>query len=1088
MRAKFIYLFTFFTLLIYFLPQVLAISGCCVNPDSTGICISVETASECNGDFKPGQNCEVTQDCNKGCCIDEAQGTCSTGSTKSTCILDGGKWDSDKNCNLAECIQGCCDLGEMKVYSTKARCGILSESFQIGKNQQLPWDSNINYFDCRVDNSLKEVGACTTLNDDGTTNCKISSELECSVDTYSKGKFYLGKLCTSEALGTVCKKTELTTCLEGKDQVYFLDSCGNPANIYDSSKVNDQTYWENIISPEMSCNSNSGNENSKSCGNCNFNLGGICSASKDFKPDYGNNYCQQTSCEFNGEVFKPGESWCVYEGKVGDGDDIPGSTHRRFRCDSGKIIKEVTGTTGYRDKVCQQKIYIDDFENKFRSAENVLNPSKDSKSICLTYNEEEPEEMVKSCMANSLCFLKKVDVDTNFKFSYCVSKYPVGFDLITDNNEKIEAQEEVCNIGTKTCIGVEQRKWHGTHPKWKWVSNKRCTTKEFTKQMNDFCRSLGDCGATVNIAGEFTDEGYSVSGAPRLFKEDINKYKKLKFNELVISENSLKIFSEQRMDVFSDKINDKRITTNNLYDKWNSESGFKEVWLDLVIPYHAFLTKILGWGKTKKHYITFTCKPWTPPVGGKDCELCNKDFDTCTEYRCESLGTACELINRHEKEKMCVAIPDDGIGPKITFNESSEGLRYIDEGDLNLSLKTEENTCLNPYPTVYNLSFETDEPAQCKYSYNRTLISNYPTLDNFGTGAYIYNHKEKIFFLDPNGLNSEGINITHKQELFILCRDKNGNFMPKHYEINTCTKEAKDIQGPRVIFESPKNGSYVSSEATESNLTILTDELAECRWSKTPEIEYYDMENNFTCPESITELGFYKGLYRGYKCNATIPLEELKNSVYIKCLDQPWLNKSKERNVFLEDYVITINKIENKIEIDNLSPLGDLETPTDNLEISVEAQTSKGGNKHTCSYTVSKDNPQLIKMWQTGNRGLHVQPGINLPLGRYTLNVTCHDETGDKASKTSEFRIVKDDKAPKIIRMIDLGSSIKIITSEDAECSYSTRLCQFNWTEGKKISSGKEHIFSTIKGEKYYIKCKDEWENVPTFCSLILGS
>ena len=41
--------------------------------------------------------------------------------------------------------------------------------------------------------------------------------------------------------------TKETTCIEGKDEVYFKDSCGNIANIYDSSKINDKGYWNKVI-------------------------------------------------------------------------------------------------------------------------------------------------------------------------------------------------------------------------------------------------------------------------------------------------------------------------------------------------------------------------------------------------------------------------------------------------------------------------------------------------------------------------------------------------------------------------------------------------------------------------------------------------------------------------------------------------------------------------------------------------------------------------------------------------------------------------------------------------------------------------
>ena len=35
----------------------------------------------------------------------------------------------------------------------------------------------------------------------------------------------------------------------------------------------------------------------------------------------------------------------------------------------------------------------------------------------------------------------------------------------------------------------------------------------FTKEMNEFCLSLGDCGAYINYVGEATQTGYTVSAS-----------------------------------------------------------------------------------------------------------------------------------------------------------------------------------------------------------------------------------------------------------------------------------------------------------------------------------------------------------------------------------------------------------------------------------------------------------------------------------------------------------------------------------------------------------------------------------------------
>ena len=95
---------------------------------------------------------------------------------------------------------------------------------------------------------------------------KFWSQMELLWKEYNKGK-----LCTANELNTICEPTNQTTCVDGKDQVYFLDSCGNYANIYDSTKINDEGYWEDVVTISESCGVDDefGNSDSTTCGNCN---------------------------------------------------------------------------------------------------------------------------------------------------------------------------------------------------------------------------------------------------------------------------------------------------------------------------------------------------------------------------------------------------------------------------------------------------------------------------------------------------------------------------------------------------------------------------------------------------------------------------------------------------------------------------------------------------------------------------------------------------------------------------------------------------------------------------------------------------
>ena len=77
---------------------------------------------------------------------------------------------------------------------------------------------------------------------------------------------------------------------------------------------------------------------------------------------------------------------------------------------------------------------------------------------------------------------------------------------------------------------------------------------------------------------------------------------------------------------------------------------------------------ILTYSKEKKKTVTFECLPWEPPLGGAKCEDCNLDpFRPCTEYRCKSLGQACELVNAGTGKEQCTWVSKfDVNSPKIT--------------------------------------------------------------------------------------------------------------------------------------------------------------------------------------------------------------------------------------------------------------------------------------------------------------------------------------------------------------------------------------------------------------------------------------
>src|SRR3989338_9295154 len=75
----------------------------------------------------------------------------------------------------------------------------------------------------------------------------------------------------------------------------------------------------------------------------------------------------------------------------------------------------------------------------------------------------------------------------------------------------------------------------------------------------------------------------------------------------------------------------------------------------------------MNYKKEKTQTVSFSCLPWQPPVGGDDCDKCNKDeLNACSEYKCRSLGQACQLLNVGTDEEKCAWVnPLDVTSPII---------------------------------------------------------------------------------------------------------------------------------------------------------------------------------------------------------------------------------------------------------------------------------------------------------------------------------------------------------------------------------------------------------------------------------------
>jgi hypothetical protein len=276
---------------------------------------------------KTPTSCQGTSFCKPGICFDSSEGLCMQNTPQRVCNDADGTWMDDTIESVPQCNLGCCVLGTQASFVTLTRCKRLSGFYGLETDFRTDIGDEIS---CIAIAASQDEGACVYESDFQRT-CKFTTRGEClgiqgEEGQTSSAEFFNNYLCSSEELATNCGPSSNTICVDGKDEVYFQDTCGNPANIYDASKVNDKSYWKEIIDKSQSCgyNNANGNARSRGCGNCDYFQGSICSKGN---ANYGDYICKDLNCynTQNGKDYKNGESWCEYQSNVGEGKDTVGS-------------------------------------------------------------------------------------------------------------------------------------------------------------------------------------------------------------------------------------------------------------------------------------------------------------------------------------------------------------------------------------------------------------------------------------------------------------------------------------------------------------------------------------------------------------------------------------------------------------------------------------------------------------------------------------------------------------------------------------------------------------------------------------------
>lgn len=1216
---------------------------CCEQTTEGGICQDVLDPAECDSSGKAvAASCSETSFCEIGCCIDDLEGTFDRNVPQKLCTGANSRWVDDPTCSIQGSGLGCCVLGSDVEYVTSQRCSRLSDLRGVDKNYL-----NLGENDCLALGELQVKGACVLPND----NCKFTTAEDCVSLIGNEQSFYPGYLCSAPELNTTCEKTEMTTCLDGQDEVYFLDSCGNTANIYDSSKANDDEYWSYFLFRGNTCNPSEDNADSKDCGACSRFLGSTCASasSEGFNPDMGDYFCKSTSCEYEGTTYENGESWCVYDGKIGEGKDVVGSRHWKMICSNGEV--QLEPCADYRNEICVEE----DLEGEL----DVASCKANNWRACV-------DSKPGNCNELPDCERRTFTLDS-FSVDVCAPKYPGGFAF---DGQYQKTANQICSRASKTCV-VTYEKPTPFSP-CTCVENCECEEAIFTQEMNDVCISMGDCGGYVNYLGKYTSGGYSVSNAPAVAASlytkyadprnflgqrgevgDISDYLRAAGINVTsirdirgmggISLLSLyrKLSSQGEIDtvgtgnavagddsdggvltgevvapitenvigpaadlftattpIFTDLASAQAwANINGLPARLNLPGVADRLGLQIIQPgsspspissgtsgsptatqqgmispqtagmiggivggiiggiagnalagalgldktgsflmstgfgfigsvmgtaigtglagqvgvgaaiqaaifgggaeifgsVMAIVNPIMFWvgagliiaslffgGECEPVIVTYNCKAWRQPAGGSDCEKCNDGELPCSEYRCESLGAACDLINEGTSQEKCVANGENDFkAPSLSPQEQviSDNESYSEISEAGFRIVGQDGGCIEAYEPIY-FGINTNEMARCKFDLQQLDFDEMRF--DMGGNYFSYNHTTSFLLPDPShGQARIGGWADGEVTLYVKCEDQWGNQIPSFYEIGMCVNDAPDITPPRVRATMPGNGGLISYNLTEKEISVYTNEPADCKWSY-EDVEYGFMPNRMTCNN-----GFEEATVSGYSCTDTIDVNGTSTEIFVRCKDQPWLvgENATRRNENSEGYSFVLNKPDSPLRIVKTAPSAIVSVESVPAKVDLQVETAGGGELTLCKYSF-EGYENMIQFFESVNR-YHKQQ-FNLVAGEYEIFVKCQDETGAEVTKEVEFEVYKDSAPPLIARVFNDGGRINIITTEDSQCVYMNDDCVYDFDKAESAGSGKLHTISAKRGERYFVKCKDEIGNVPSGCSVIV--
>ncbi len=572
-------IFSIFSIISLSSENVNAVNGCCeltkpVAPVTEGtICGTVfdmggsagcDTTEQKNDKktWTPKQApayCESTSFCKLGCELDFDNGFCYPNKYKGYVTKDlfDGKnvaFADSATCDVPQCKKGCCLVGTQAGLMTQIGC----------KNAVKPYSELKMDFRSEVTDETQclnlarsqEKGCCVVSQD----SCKYTTRGECNLATATEksGTGFFSKTACSDSsrVNCECTSTDKKGCIDGQEDVYWFDSCGNiDVSKGINGKCNPKTDENCGIAEDCDyaggdlCGKDPANNKNSKCLSIDcpsgklidkkkvysFDLNGYVGTGYPDLKDLKNGLIKKLT---EGEGVRNGESWCIYDVPEQTysnqdiskgGRDPVGSRYYSSACINGKEFIEPC--KDYRQELCIDATNIIDTgasgKHPYTESKCVENRWQECTDKCNTAN---PFTMGGDAYKEALAKDAECCLDTNLRDcswfgSKCVPKASPGAKFWSDEGAETCAKANAaCNVGfvcegwdsiTNTCGGDPKSKRALT------MASKIAASTLLGCAMGGPMGCIGGLAASAVMEGvkQFTDENAKNPGWKLVYGE-----------------------------------------------------------------------------------------------------------------------------------------------------------------------------------------------------------------------------------------------------------------------------------------------------------------------------------------------------------------------------------------------------------------------------------------------------------------------------------------------------------------------------------------------------------------------------------------